>query len=159
MTMRTLFIYNYLHICKTTKPFPSSASSLRLGTVPSLARRGSRCHWKLVDPCQLLYNLNHLVHCGFTLHAAAVIDLKLNDNWSYEAPILRQTPPPSATQPHSFTCIYYFTWVDMKWSKKLLKKITQRLVSANFFIYLLLLLFFIWLHLIHVIFFITFCCL
>lgn len=159
MTMRTLFIYNYLHICKTTKPFPSSASSLRLGTVPSLARRGSRCHWKLVDPCQLLYNLNHLVHCGFTLHAAAVIDLKLNDNWSYEAPILRQTPPPSATQPHSFTCIYYFTWVDMKLSKKLLKKITQRLVSANFFIYLLLLLFFIWLHLIHVIFFITFCCL
>lgn len=31
---------------------------------------------KLVDPCQLFHNLNNLVHCGFTLHAAAVIDLK-----------------------------------------------------------------------------------
>lgn len=29
-----------------------------------------------MDPRQLLHDLNHLVHCGLTLHAAAVIDLK-----------------------------------------------------------------------------------
>lgn len=35
-------------------------------------------HEILVDPCQLLDNLNDFVHSGFTLHAAAVIDLELN---------------------------------------------------------------------------------
>lgn len=30
----------------------------------------------LVDPRQLLHDLDHLVHCGLTLHAATIIDLK-----------------------------------------------------------------------------------
>lgn len=73
--MHTLFIYNYLHICKSqTIPFldvlPIAAPRDR-----PLAQQGSRVCWTLVDPCQLLYNLNHLVHRSFTLHAAAVIDL------------------------------------------------------------------------------------
>lgn len=33
----------------------------------------------LVDPCQLLHNLNDLIHGGFTLHATAVINLGLGD--------------------------------------------------------------------------------
>lgn len=33
----------------------------------------------LVDPCQLLHNLNDLIHGGFTLHATAVIDLGSGD--------------------------------------------------------------------------------
>lgn len=33
----------------------------------------------LVDPCQLLHNLNDLIHGGFTLHATAVIDLGWGD--------------------------------------------------------------------------------
>lgn len=64
--MHTLFIYNYLQICKTqTVPFQRHSSS----SGPSSLSAG------LVDPRQLLHYLNDLVHCGFTLHAAAVIDL------------------------------------------------------------------------------------
>lgn len=70
--MHTQFIYNYLHICGTRNR-PRCVVPRLQGTFLE-TQRGVR----LVDPRQLLHNLNDLVHCGFTLHAAAVIDLKLN---------------------------------------------------------------------------------
>lgn len=76
--MHSLFIYNYLQICKTqTVPF-----LVVLPIIPpqdSLTQQGLRWRLRLVDSRQLLHNLNDLIHCGFTLHAAPIIDLKSND--------------------------------------------------------------------------------
>lgn len=73
--MHTLFIYNYLQICKTqTAPFVVALNIIPPQD-PPLAQQGTGWRSGLVDPRQLLHNLNDLVHCGLTLHAAAVIDL------------------------------------------------------------------------------------
>lgn len=78
--MHTLLIYNYLQICKTQVKFASSSFSLLLRPLLLLSlsgglRGGSGWRSRLVDPRQLLHNLNDLIHCGFTFHAAAIIDL------------------------------------------------------------------------------------
>lgn len=75
--MHTLFIYNYLQICKTQVKFASSPffPSFLLWPLLSLIGGGSGWWLRLVDPRQLLHNLNDLIHCGFTFHAAAIIDL------------------------------------------------------------------------------------
>lgn len=77
--MHTLFIYNYLQIWKTQAVRFLAVLPIIPPRDPPLAQRGSGWRSRLVDPRQFLYNLNDLIHCGFTLHAAAVIDLKLND--------------------------------------------------------------------------------
>lgn len=68
--MHTLFIYNYLQK-------KAEFASPHIGPEQLSGSAGSPDDGvRLVDPCQLFHNLNNLVHCGFTLHAAAVIDLK-----------------------------------------------------------------------------------
>lgn len=36
---------------------------------------GAQIVVQLVNPRQFLYNLNHLIHRGFTFHSTAIIDL------------------------------------------------------------------------------------
>lgn len=71
LNMHTLFIYNYLQ--KKKAEFASATPGQNRDVVRQAV-------WKTrlssVDPCQLFHDLNNLVHGGFTLHAAAVIDLK-----------------------------------------------------------------------------------
>ncbi len=69
----------FIIIYKSAKHMTSSLPLPGSGTSTRLLSRGSGWSWGLVDPRQLLHNLNDFVHCGFTLHAAAVIDLKHKD--------------------------------------------------------------------------------
>lgn len=73
-----LFIIIY-KICKTqTVPFLVVIAHHSSSGLASHSARVQMAVW-LVNPRQLLHDLNDLVHCGFTLHAAAVIDLKSSD--------------------------------------------------------------------------------
>lgn len=108
--MHTPFIYNYLQIWKTQAKFTCSLlrPSLLLRTLLLLSG-GPEWRLRLVDPRQLLHNLNDLVHCGFTLHAAAVIDLKLSDTKQW-APPLRQTPPAPLDEDTLWIQLFQVRW-------------------------------------------------
>lgn len=73
--MHALFIYNYLQFCKAQTIPLLAVLLIAPYKDPPITQRGSGWRLGLVDPRQLFHNLNDLVHCGFTLHAAAVIDL------------------------------------------------------------------------------------
>lgn len=119
-----LFIIIYISAKNQTVPFVSVFTTPR---DRPLARRGSRCHWKLVDPCQLLYYLNHLVHCGFTLHAAAIIDLKLNDTelWGSNT----ETNPP---QCHSASLLHLHLLFHLSGHEMILKASEKNYSTLSF---------------------------
>lgn len=81
-------------------------------------------------------------------------------NWmtpSYEAPILRQTPP----QCHSASLLHLHLLFHLSGHEMILKaseKNYSTLSFCQFFLFIYYYYYFIWLHLICVIFFITFCC-
>lgn len=102
-------------------------------------RRSWKTRLSLVDPCQLFHDLNNLVHGGFTLHAAAVIDLKSNRTKQWAPPLLlwrktartahRETSGKTSTCTetggtiwirHTHTCLVilalFFFWICLFWS-------------------------------------------